>query len=42
MFIAFAPIDNPKIAVAVVAEHSDIAAGVARKVMDAYLLTITS
>lgn len=39
LFIAFAPVDNPKIAVAVVAEHSGTTAPVvARKVMDEYLV----
>ena len=36
LFIAFAPIKNPQIAVAVVVEHDDKAASIARKVMDAY------
>ena len=36
LFIAFAPIDDPKIAIAVVVEHSNMAARVARKVLDAY------
>jgi len=39
LFIAYAPIDNPKIAVAVVAEHSSRASNIAREVMDYYLLT---
>jgi penicillin-binding protein 2 len=42
LFIAFAPADDPKIAVAVIAEHgghgASIAAPIARKVMDMYLL----
>jgi penicillin-binding protein 2 len=42
LFIAFAPVDDPRIAVAVVAEHggggASTAAPIARKVMDAYLL----
>ena len=38
LFIAFAPIENPKIAVVVVAEHTgETAPVVARKVMDTYL-----
>jgi penicillin-binding protein 2 len=41
-FIAFAPAEAPRIAIAVIVEHagfgSDTAAPVARKVMDAYLL----
>jgi penicillin-binding protein 2 len=39
LFLAFAPVDHPKIAVAVVAEHGKIAPNIARKVMDYYLLT---
>ncbi len=42
VFIAFAPVDHPRIAVAVVVEHggagASTAAPIARKVMDAYLL----
>ncbi|MGH7489387.1 MAG: penicillin-binding transpeptidase domain-containing protein, partial [bacterium] len=42
LFIAFAPADHPRIAVAVVVEHGGgggaAAAPIARKVMDAYLL----
>lgn len=42
LFIAFAPVDNPKIAVAVIVENgnsgSGAAAPVARKVLDAWLL----
>lgn len=38
-FIAFAPVDHPIIAVAVIEEHSKDAAAVARQVMDYYLLT---
>jgi len=37
LFIAFAPVDHPQIAVAVVVEHSHIAPSVARKVIDYYL-----
>ncbi|MDA3920656.1 MAG: penicillin-binding protein 2 [Salinisphaera sp.] len=41
LFIAFAPIDDPKIAVAVVVEHggggSSVAGPIARRVIDAYL-----
>jgi penicillin-binding protein 2 len=42
LFMAFAPVDDPKIAVAVVVENgghgSSVAAPIARKIMDAYLL----
>lgn len=42
LFIAFAPVENPKIAVAVVVENGEsgggVAAPIARAVMDAYLL----
>ena len=38
LFIAFAPIDNPQIALAVVTEHSDMAPTIARKVIDYYLI----
>ena len=42
LFIAFAPVEEPRIAVAVIAEHggggSSTAAPLARKVMDAWLL----
>lgn len=41
LFVAFAPYDKPKIAIAVIAEHSGhggaVAAPIAKKVMDAYL-----
>ena len=37
LFIAFAPVKNPKIAVAVIVEHSPIAGTVARRVLDYYL-----
>ena len=37
LFIAFAPVENPKIAIAVVVENSTEASHVARQVMDAYL-----
>ncbi|CAL7962546.1 peptidoglycan DD-transpeptidase MrdA [Gammaproteobacteria bacterium] len=39
LFIAFAPVENPKIAIAVVTENSIIAPQVARKVLDYYLIT---
>ena len=42
LFIAFAPVENPKIAVAVLVEHGGgggaMAAPIARKVLDAYML----
>lgn len=38
LFIAFAPVDNPQIAIAVVSENSTIAASVARRVLDYYIL----
>jgi penicillin-binding protein 2 len=42
LFVAFAPADDPKIAVAVIAEHAghggSVAAPIARQVMDMYLL----
>lgn len=36
LFIAFAPVDQPSIAVAVIVEHADRAKYVARAIMDAY------
>jgi penicillin-binding protein 2 len=36
LFIGFAPVKNPKIAIAVIVEHSPIAGTVARKVLDYY------
>jgi penicillin-binding protein 2 len=38
LIVAFAPAQNPTIAVAVVVENSKLASGVARKIMDYYLL----
>ncbi|MBU0744380.1 MAG: penicillin-binding protein 2, partial [Gammaproteobacteria bacterium] len=38
LFIAFAPIENPKIAIAVITENSSVAPKVAKKVLDYYLL----
>lgn len=38
LFVAFAPVDDPKIAVAVVVENAKLAATVARAVLDYYLL----
>lgn len=40
LFIAFAPVENPKIAIAVVTENSIIAPQVARKILDYYLVGI--
>jgi len=43
LFMAFAPVENPRIAVAVIVENgghgSSVAAPIARKIMDAYLLS---
>lgn len=36
LFIAFAPVENPELAIAVVVENDGAAVGIARKVMDAY------
>jgi penicillin-binding protein 2 len=45
LFIAFAPADEPKIAVAVIVENGggggSVAAPIARKILDAYLLEPT-
>ncbi len=38
LFIAFAPVEDPQIAIAVILENSKGASNVARKVMDTYLL----
>jgi len=38
LFVAFAPVDKPQIAIAVIAEHSKLAAGVARKILDYYFV----
>lgn len=38
LFIAFAPVNNPKIALAVVVENSHLAAAIARQVFDYYLI----
>lgn len=38
LFIAFAPADKPKIAIAVIVENSSLAGGVARRVLDYYLV----
>lgn len=37
-FIAYAPVEHPQIAIAVVAEHSELAASVARRVIDTFLI----
>ena len=39
LFIAFAPVDKPEIAIAVIVENSVNAASVARKVLDSYFLS---
>jgi len=39
LFVAFAPVDHPKIAIAVIVENSTLAVNVARKVLDYYLGT---
>ena len=36
LFIAFAPVEDPEVAVAVVVEHDNTASPVARKILDAY------
>jgi penicillin-binding protein 2 len=36
LFIAFAPVENPEIAIAVMVEHDTTAKQVARQVLDAY------
>ncbi len=36
LFIAFAPIEKPEIAVSVIIEHDEMASRMARQVMDAY------
>jgi penicillin-binding protein 2 len=38
-FIGFAPVDHPRIAVAVIVEHDSIATGVARDIFEAYFKT---
>ena len=38
LFVAFAPVDKPQIAIAVIAEHSKLAAGIARKILDYYFV----
>ncbi len=38
LFVAFAPVDNPQIAIAVIAEHSTSAPAIARKILDYYLI----
>lgn len=39
LFIAFAPVKHPKIAIAIVVEHAETAPSIARKMMDYYLVT---
>ena len=36
LFIAFAPVENPEVAIAVIVEHESTASQIARQVMDAY------
>ncbi|MCD6038658.1 MAG: mrdA [Gammaproteobacteria bacterium] len=36
LFVAFAPVDKPQIAIAVIAEHSKLAASIARHILDYY------
>jgi len=38
LLIAFAPVDHPKIAIAIISENSGVAATAARKILDYYLL----
>ncbi|WP_257295207.1 penicillin-binding protein 2 [Endozoicomonas sp. YOMI1] len=38
LFVAFAPVEDPRIAVAVILENNNGASNIARKVMDSYLL----
>jgi penicillin-binding protein 2 len=38
LFIAFAPIDKPKIALAIVIENNNYSVGIARKILDYYLV----
>ncbi|MHB1946780.1 MAG: penicillin-binding protein 2 [Gammaproteobacteria bacterium] len=38
LFVAFAPVDHPRIAIAVVVENSLLAASIARKILDYYLI----
>ncbi|MFY7698064.1 MAG: penicillin-binding protein 2 [Legionella sp.] len=42
LFIAFAPIENPKIAIAVIVENDFIASAIARKILDTYFESIAS
>ncbi len=39
LFISFAPVENPKIAISVIVEHVNTATKVAREVLDYYLVT---
>ncbi len=38
LFVAFAPVDKPQIAIAVIAEHSKLAPVIARKILDYYFI----
>ncbi len=38
LFVAFAPVDKPQIAIAVIAEHTNLAPNIARKIVDFYFL----
>ncbi len=38
LFVAFAPVDKPQIAIAVIAEHSKLAPSIARKILDYYFM----
>lgn len=38
LFVTFAPVENPQIALAIITENTPLAKGVARKILDAYLL----
>ena len=38
LFIAFAPVDNPQIAIAIIVENSSIASIIARSLLDYYFI----
>ena len=42
LFISFAPVEDPEIAIAILVENDNTAVGIARKVMDAYFELKTS